>query len=118
MARKGRESLQNGEGGVWRLSRKTGMGRQAIEEDRKRLGGSPGELGGVRNAGRGWEALAEGWEGSRVPPREPGGVWKSSQRTGRGVEALLESWEGSGGPPGGPGGVRKKMGGPLEGREV
>ena len=58
--------------------------------------------------GRGWEALLEGWEKSRVPPGGTIGIGSPLGGPG-GLEALKEGWEcqeslpecreGSGGPP-------------------
>ena len=62
MARKGRQALQKGTGGVGSLSQKTMTGRQAIEEDQEGLGGPSGEPGEVgrllQRDGRDWEALS------------------------------------------------------------
>ena len=49
-------------------------------------------------AGRGRDALLEGWEESGGTSREPGvvgKVWRPAQRAGRGREAHLERREGS-----------------------
>ena len=62
MARKGRQALQKGTGGVGSLSQKTRTGRQAIEEDQEGLGGPSGEPGEVgrllQRDGRDREALS------------------------------------------------------------
>ena len=49
-----------------------------------------------QRAGRGREALLEGWHGSGGTPGGPTGVGRPTQRAGRGREALLVDWEGSG----------------------
>ena len=130
-------------------------GRPALPEGQKWLGGNPGGPGGVgiptggvrspsQRAGRGWEALLEGREKSRVPPggtigvrSHPRWAWRigsPSRRTGRvrspfrsarmGREALAKSWEGLGGigsPLGGTGGsealqeCQEGLGGPPGG---
>ena len=85
-AESGQDTLQIGMGGVGGPSRRAWMGWEALLESREGLGG-PLKRGGKslqafpvcrkgslvpRRAGSGQEALPEGWEGSRGPPRGPG----------------------------------------------
>ena len=66
----GRPSRTSG-GGVGRLSRMAGRGRESLPERWKPLGVSPGEPEGWESLPKGrmgQEALLEGWEGYRGPP--------------------------------------------------
>ena len=61
--------------------------------------GPPGEPAVVelpsRRAGRGQEALVEGWQWLGGPLGGPEGVGKSPQRDGKGWEAIVEARQGS-----------------------
>ena len=80
-------------GGVRRLNRRAGRGREALIGSLDGLGGHPGCVGGVgrpsRRDGTGWEALEEGWVGSGGQ----GEVGRPSCSTGMGRESLPEGWE-------------------------